>query len=99
MHDPVFPSRRPSRKQIPKIARFHATVLGPALPSYLPGFSDNRCPAGDHYHTDGVTDIQRVNCTGGSGVFTLIFRDESTAELSYDINAANMEAALEATPW
>ncbi|CAM9774653.1 unnamed protein product, partial [Laminaria digitata] len=47
----------------------------------------------------GVTDVQRVNCTGGSGVFTLIFREESTAELGFDIIAADMEAALEATPW
>lgn len=65
----------------------------------LPRFSDSRCPTGDYYHTDGVTDVQRVNCTGGLGVFTLIFRDEPTAELSYDVNAANLEAALEATPW
>lgn len=74
-------------------------MLAPALPSRLPHFVSDRCPTGDHYHTSGVTDVQRVNCTGGSGVFTLIFREESTAELGFDIIAADMEAALEATPW
>lgn len=32
-------------------------------------------------------------------MFTLVFRDGSTAELDFSINAAELEAALEATPW
>lgn len=58
-----------------------------------------RCPTGDHLHTKGVTEIQRVNCTGGAGVFTLNFRGGTTAELDYFINAEDLEKALEATPW
>lgn len=46
-----------------------------------------------------MTDIQRVTCTGGAGVFTLAFRDGTTAELDFSISAADLEAALEATPW
>lgn len=60
---------------------------------------DNRCPTGDNIYTDGVTDIQRVTCTGGAGVFTLIFRDATTAEMDFSISVEDLEAALEATPW
>ncbi|CAM9146187.1 unnamed protein product [Ectocarpus fasciculatus] len=66
--------------------------------SYGYDCSLGRCPTGDHYHTPGVTDIQRVNCTAGWGVFTLSFRDETTVELDYFISAAGLEAALEETP-
>ncbi len=61
---------------------------------------DNRCPTGDHAHTPGVTEIQRVTCIGSSGLFTLTFRDGTTSELDpATTSAADLEAALEGTPW
>lgn len=75
----------------------------PQQPAYIMTSSTilhfNRCPTGDNTYTDGVTDIQRVTCTGGAGVFTLTFRDETTAELDFSISVEDLEAALEATPW
>lgn len=62
-------------------------------------FHARRCPTGDHVHTLGVTDVQRINCSGEVGVFTLNFRDGSTTELPFHASAIEMEAALEATPW
>ncbi|CAM9893367.1 unnamed protein product [Sphacelaria rigidula] len=56
-----------------------------------------RCPTGDHSHTPGVTDLQRVNCSGEVGVFSLGFRDDWTDELPFYITAENMEIALENT--
>ncbi|CAM9293856.1 unnamed protein product, partial [Hapterophycus canaliculatus] len=67
--------------------------------SYGYDCSLGRCPTGDHLHTKGVTEVQRVNCTGGAGVFTLSFRGGETAELDFFINAKDLESALEATPW
>ncbi|CAM9473810.1 unnamed protein product, partial [Choristocarpus tenellus] len=57
-----------------------------------------RCPTGDNRFTSGVTDIQRVNCTGHVGVFTLTFRDSTTEELTYGILASQLEIALESIP-
>ncbi|CAM9329921.1 unnamed protein product, partial [Discosporangium mesarthrocarpum] len=53
------------------------------------------CPTGDNRFTEGVTDLQRINCTAVEGVFTLTFRDSTTEQLSYGVTVTQLEAALE----
>lgn len=43
--------------------------------------------------------MQRVNCSGEVGVFSLSFRDGATKELPYYASARELEEALKATAW
>lgn len=54
------------------------------------------CPRGDDPKTTGdVVEVQLIKCTATSGTFTLSFRQDFTSSLSYDITAANLQAALD----
>lgn len=54
------------------------------------------CPYGDVEGSTGVSEVQTVNCVGTSGSFTLTFRQQTTASISYAATATAVDTALEA---
>lgn len=55
------------------------------------------CPHGDDPSTEGgLSEIQVLQCAATSGSFTLTFRGETTAAISYDSVSATVKSALEA---
>ena len=42
----------------------------------------------------GVNEIQRITCTATSGNFTVLFRDNSTMTMDYDVSVANFTHRL-----
>ncbi|KAJ0408990.1 hypothetical protein P43SY_002869 [Pythium insidiosum] len=67
-----------------------------------PGFfgfdcSLRECPRGDDPNTyDDTIERQLVQCIATGGTFTLTFRDQTTASIPFNANAAAIKAALEA---
>jgi hypothetical protein len=53
------------------------------------------CRTGDFPEVGGEFEIQTVSCDASSGTFTVTFREQVTAAISYDASAATIETALE----
>jgi len=76
------------------------TYIGPQAYAFtdISGYdcSQSKCPAGDDIYTFGVNEVQLINCTATSGNFRIKFREKVTANIAYDANQSQVEAALEA---
>ena len=64
---------------------------------YLLGSGIVSCPYGDDPVTTGkVNEKQTITCTADGGTFTVTFRQQTTASIAWNANAAAVQTALEA---